>query len=108
MKQVIRKIDWLPGCEHGWGNGYVLIPEGHPLHGKDYDDIPVDIHGGLTFAALIDYDTIDKWDVLTPDDLGCWIVGFDTCHCSDDVTRWPKSKVWEETTKLREQIEAIQ
>lgn len=24
---------------HGWGNGYVIIPEGHPVHGMGYDDI---------------------------------------------------------------------
>ena len=32
--------------------GYTRIPPGHPWHGKDYDDIDVDVHGGLTFAEL--------------------------------------------------------
>ena len=32
--------------------GYVGVPEGHPWHGKDYDDIEPcpDVHGGLTYA----------------------------------------------------------
>ena len=31
--------------------GYVAVAPGHPLHGKDYEAPPVDVHGGLTFAA---------------------------------------------------------
>lgn len=31
--------------------GYVGVPEGHPLHGKCYDDIDIEVHGGLTFAG---------------------------------------------------------
>lgn len=30
--------------------GYVGVPNGHPAYGKDYDDVEVDVHGGLTFA----------------------------------------------------------
>ncbi len=52
---------------YGAINGYVRIPEGHPWHGLDYDDIDVAAHGGLTFAA-------DGW------------IGFDTLHLGD---LWP-------------------
>lgn len=31
--------------------GYVGLPKNHPYHGKDYDDVDVDVHGGLTYAA---------------------------------------------------------
>lgn len=31
--------------------GYVGLPAGHDLHGKDYDSVDVDVHGGLTFAG---------------------------------------------------------
>jgi hypothetical protein len=36
-----------------WGQfcGYVGIPPTHPDHGKKYDDVNVDVHGGLTFAS---------------------------------------------------------
>jgi hypothetical protein len=30
---------------------YVGVPEGHPLTGKDYNDLPLNVHGGLTFAG---------------------------------------------------------
>ena len=30
--------------------GYVTVPEGHPCAGKDYDELDVDVHGGLTYA----------------------------------------------------------
>ena len=38
----------------GWGNGYIIIPEGHPLHGMNYNDIEdkygLAVHGGLTYS----------------------------------------------------------
>lgn len=30
--------------------GYVGVPPSHSLHGKNYDDVNVSVHGGLTFA----------------------------------------------------------
>jgi hypothetical protein len=30
--------------------GYVTVPEGHPCAGKDYNELDVDVHGGLTYA----------------------------------------------------------
>lgn len=55
--------------------GYVLIPEGHPWHGKGYDDIDVEVHGGLTFCSNVD-DT-ERWPKT-----GFWI-GFDCAHYLD-------------------------
>lgn len=49
---------------YGAANGYAQIPEDHPWHGLDYDEIDVDVHGGLTFAR-------DGW------------IGFDTLHVGD-------------------------
>lgn len=31
--------------------GYVGVPPGHPVHGKDYSDVDADVHGGLTFGS---------------------------------------------------------
>lgn len=45
-------------------NGYVRLPDGHPWLGLHYDNIPADVHGGLTYAE------------------GNWI-GFDTGHAFD-------------------------
>lgn len=32
--------------------GYVGVPESHDGFKKDYDDVEVEVHGGLTFASL--------------------------------------------------------
>ena len=42
----------------GYLSGYVAVPTGHPLYGFDHDAIPADfdieVHGGLTYAAVCD------------------------------------------------------
>jgi len=55
---------------HGQLNGYVAIPKGHEMWGKGYDDIPVEVHGGLTYASE---------DEKTDE----WVVGFDCNHYND-------------------------
>lgn len=52
--------------------GYVMIPVGHPWYRKHYDQIDVDIHGGLTYS-----DT-GVWEVG-----GDWFIGFDCAHYND-------------------------
>jgi hypothetical protein len=102
MKTFIKKITWLPGVTHGWGNGYVIIPEGHPLHGKDYDDIDVAVHGGLTFSESAK--NID-WEEITEEDRNGWVVGFDTAHYSDSLSNWSKISVQKEVRRLAKQLE---
>lgn len=107
MKTITLPITWLSSIDTGWGNGYVLIPEGHPLHGKDYDSIDVDVHGGLTFASLVtkDFLTRDVYiGLLDEGDIGKWMVGFDTAHYGDSKLNWPKERVVAETERLKEQI----
>lgn len=60
----------------GYRCGYVRIPKGHPWHGKDYDDIAADVHGGLTFA-----EADMPCDKGAPDD--AWWLGFDCGHGGD-------------------------
>ena len=60
----------------GFRYGYVKVPSGHPWHGKGYDEIDANVHGGLTFA---DYDVLcDQGG----SDGGYWI-GFDCAHAGD-------------------------
>ena len=44
----------LPFISRGWGNGYVLIPQGHPLYGKFDFYAPefegLEVHGGITYS----------------------------------------------------------
>lgn len=63
--------------EDGHRCGYVRVPEGHDLFGKDYMDMDIDIncHGGLTFSEMIEKDergfTVGYW------------IGFDCAHRHD-------------------------
>jgi len=51
-------------------NGYIYLPPIHPWYKKHYDDIDVEVHGGLT------YSNIDN-------ESGYWCIGFDTNHAGD-------------------------
>ena len=105
MRTVIKENNWLTRgfIDFGWGNGYVLIPKGHPLHGKSYHDIDVDIHYGLTFSELVDDKIIDLWK-LNKEDMGMWCVGFDTAHSGDNLSKWPKEAVQAEADNLLQQL----
>jgi len=48
--------------------GYVILDKYNNFFGKCYDDIPVQVHGGLTYSE---------------DDDDNWIVGFDCAHSGD-------------------------
>lgn len=75
---------------------YVGVPEGHPLAGKDYDDIPLGVHGGLTFAG--------RGDGRRPE--GMYWYGWDYGHAGDVPfyagAREP-GKAWT-TSDVREEI----
>ena len=104
-KTAIVENTWIRCNQHGWGNGYVIIPVGHPLHGVNYETINdfVSVHGGLTYS---EYCTEKNKDIygLDDSDLGKWIVGFDTAHYGDSQERWHKAAVQAETDFLLTQI----
>lgn len=58
----------------GFRCGYVGIPKTHHCYYKEYDDIPVDCHCGLTYAN-------DR--LFGQKDLDTWWIGFDCGHCCD-------------------------
>ena len=95
----IKVNSWLPGMKHGWGNGYVVIFKGHTMYGKHYDEVPVDIHGGLTFSGCA-----NDFPGATEEMKDGWVFGFDTAHYSDDMVRWPKEAVERETENLKSQF----
>jgi len=99
----IKENTWLPGMKHGWGNGYVVIPNGHPMYGKHYGEVPVDVHGGLTFSESVN-SVIGNFPELTEEMKDGWVFGFDTAHYSDDMERWPKEAVERETENLKSQF----
>ena len=66
--------------EHtGHLNGYVRIPKEHPWFEQDYGDLPLEVHGGLTFADHGWFDTPDRAAAE-------WWIGFD-CHHLHDFAR---------------------
>lgn len=62
----------------GYRCGYIRLPKGHPWHGKDYDGVSAEVHGGLTFSEP---DT--PCEKGGPDD--AWWIGFDCCHLWDKM-----------------------
>lgn len=54
--------------------GYVVLPEGHPLHGVEYQDMDdwPDVHGGVTWTG----------ELIGCPELG-WLIGFDMGHDGD-------------------------
>lgn len=53
---------------------YVGVPEAHPMAEHDYDSLPIDCHGGLTFSRAGDGKYLPK---------GYWWYGWDYGHCDD-------------------------
>lgn len=77
--------------------GYVLLPEGHPLYGADYDDVDFEVHGGLTFAG---------------DLYGVWALGFDCAHYMDLVPGFhvkgiSEMEVYRDEVYVKQEIERL-
>lgn len=100
--------------EFGWGMGYVLLPFNHPFYGKDYDDINIYIHGGLTFGQKFDIEVFLQW-IKNREIIGdvtienferlkdYWIIGFDTNHYGDNLYSCSKEFVLSEINSMLEQ-----
>src|SRR5438105_1894678 len=74
----------LRGQSHGAWCGYVAVPPGHPLHGKDYNDEALgetDVHGGLTYASACSGHICHVPEAGEPADV--WWFGFDCIHAGD-------------------------
>ena len=44
---------------------------------------------------------------LDEEDLGSWVIGFDTRHTGDTLERWPQAKVEREVINLIKQVEKL-
>ena len=109
MKVFVKESKFMPRggfLDFGWGNGYVVIPKGHSLHGKSYNEIhelidSLEINGGLIFDSPANE---LKWDELPEGSQDGWVVGFDTAHSWDTLEKWDKKAVMEEAKRLKEQL----
>ena len=68
--------------------GYVGVAEGHPHFEKGYEDVDVDVHGGLTFSNLCqpheDEEGRGICHVAGPGEPDrVWWLGFDCAHSGD-------------------------
>lgn len=97
--------------ERGWGSGYVLLPEGHPLYGKDdcwaarYTGL--DVHGGITYSQKEIPARQAEFITDRPDpDCEYWALGFDTAHFYSNASI-DKEWVVRETLRFKEQLEAM-
>lgn len=76
-KGVHEGYEWEVTCNRGgYRCGYVRVPAGHPWHGKDYEEIPAEVHGFLTFAEP------DAHCGKGGED-DAWWIGFDCGHSFD-------------------------
>ena len=95
---VLENINFMGIASGGWGNGYVAVPPSHCLHGHCIID-HVEVHGGVTYNGY-------GYHLNSPK--GWWVFGFDTAHFGDDLEKWPKEAVEEETKKLFHQLFEIE
>lgn len=83
MKNYIVEKDFMVdgyrcvivGQKLGHRCGYIGLPEGHKYYGKDWVDIDLNVHGGLTYAS-----DSDNYPVKSD---GLWWIGFDCAHWDD-------------------------
>jgi len=76
--RVIPTGFWKHAYFGGHLCGYVLLHKEHPCFGKDYDDIDITCHGGLTYGVKISEIS--------------YKIGFDCGHCCDYVPTIEKLK----------------
>ena len=93
--------------------GYIALPLKHPLAGKNYDDIPIQVHGGLTFGDKGDGSRYEK---------GYYWYGFDCGHFRDfapkivelletmggsDTNHWYENTTYRNVEYVKEEIKCI-
>lgn len=80
-----RSPEGLPCILHrnglGAWCGYVGVPTGHPWHRRGCDDVPAEVHGGLTYAAECQGSICHVPQPGESDDV--WWLGFDCVHLGD-------------------------
>ena len=98
----------MPSHNYGWGNGYVVLPKDHPLHGIHYYAIPENrtpsVHGGVTYSESARKCAESIRESLNLDGSE-WVFGFDTAHGGDNSQNWSKSAVLAELERFAAQFE---
>jgi len=85
MKRYIVEKDFMVdefrcviiGQKIGHRCGYIAIPKEHELYGKDYDEIDISVHGGLTYASY------SEGEYPVKSEKSVYWIGFDCAHYMD-------------------------
>lgn len=86
----------------GFWCGYVGVSEGHPHFGQNYNDVNVDVHGGLTFADFCNKEGDEATSICHvpgpgESDRVFWF-GFDCGHAWDLSPAWDRKWIGEHET----------
>lgn len=87
---------------------YVCIDSDNPFYKKHYDDIPIRVHGGLTFAEdklhrVLEYSEKYKCDTLQLMQRD-WIIGWDYGHYGDYNTMIDPTGTKHTTQEIKEEV----
>ena len=66
--------------------GYVCLTENNPFYEKDYDDIEIECHGGLTYSEpnVFFGEYSDKYKCIVKTSIkNKWVIGWDYAHYGD-------------------------
>ena len=86
--------------------GYVEVPINHPLAGFDYEDLPIECHGGLTFSEKGDGKYFSE---------EYWWYGWDYAHWGDYISgtsseydkKWTTQEIFEEAKYVVSQMKFL-
>jgi hypothetical protein len=94
-------------------NGYVRIPHTHPCFAQDYDDVDVNVHGGLSYGH---YQFPNHGhDYSEETDKNYYWFGFDTAHAWDRQPRiiihfpspWGKNDVYRDKDYIIKEVTSL-
>ena len=78
--------------------GYVGVGEEHPLYKIHYDDIEIEVHGGLTFSSCdLPYDGVSE----------VWWLGFDCAHAGDRIPGFSVHPVFNQSASIYRDIDFV-
>lgn len=92
---------------YGWGNGYIVVPKTHPFAKMTSGEVSDIV--GEEITMFRDYsDDIFSFDTsFIPSLMGieCKVIGFDTCHCYNNMENSSREKVLEKTQFMLDRAE---
>lgn len=99
---------------NGWGNGYIVIPEEHPLYGREeISSSEVSVHKGFTLAEKFHAPDWKEGGVINgskkelDDSKNYWILGFDTNSLFEKPDIHTKEYVTRQTMDAVNQLQAM-